>query len=443
MQPNWLQWSIAFAVFLAALDSSITNTLLPVLATTFDVSQERMVQTVFLYQVVLVCLTFPLLQVGEKWGARKLFLIGIGLFGLGAMSCGFSTTYAAFLSGRLIQATGAAAILGLYPTLIKRNVPASELGKWIGISGLLLALGLSFGPSLTALVLQLFAWNYLFFGYFPIVLLVGVALVNLLPTLPTRPTRLYGFQQLFICAGFILFLVGIQWARVPDKGWISVGLLAAGFSLFYALKKWQDRQDVTLFPFVLLQRRAISVSLLSTVLVFSIQSCAYIGLPLILYAQFDFKPTEIGFLISPWPLIGAAISPWAGNLADRWNPNRVSAWGLIGLVVGLLGIALGFDGSNTIWFGISMGICGAGFGLFQIPNIKSVMANTPDELAGKASGLLSVARVIGQALGSLLVASFILFFDYAQWFGLYLLAGIIASFTAALLFLGTSPTLKK
>ena len=143
-----------------------------------------------------------------------------------------------------------------------------------------------------------------------------------------------------------------------------------------------------------------------SLLSYSTQLLAYVSLPFYFHNVLNRNVVEIGMLLTAWPLATMLTSLVAGELIKKYEPNLVAFTGLLLLLIGtLLMTWLPVQPSNMqiLW---RIAICGFGFGLFQSPNNFLIMTSVPHENSGIASGLLGSSRLIGQIIGSVLVAFF-------------------------------------
>jgi DHA2 family multidrug resistance protein-like MFS transporter len=113
---------------------------------------------------------------------------------------------------------------------------------------------------------------------------------------------------------------------------------------------------------------------------------------------------ETGFLMTPWPAVVALMAPIAGRLSDHYSPGLLGGGGLLVLCGGMASLALLPPNPGIMEITWRLVLCGAGFGLFQSPNLRALMGSAPPERSGGASGIVASARLLGQSIGAALVA---------------------------------------
>ena len=166
----------------------------------------------------------------------------------------------------------------------------------------------------------------------------------------------------------------------------------------------QLRLPAPLLPLDLLRRPVFALSLATSISSFAAQSLALVALPFFLEDTLRRSETATGLLMTPWPLGTALIAPVAGRLADRFVPGLLGSAGLLVMGAGLVLVAgdVGDPGTaSLVW---RLAICGLGFGLFQSPNNRLIIGSAPPERSGGAAGLQSSGRLIGQSMGTALMA---------------------------------------
>ncbi len=153
----------------------------------------------------------------------------------------------------------------------------------------------------------------------------------------------------------------------------------------------------------------------------------FVSLPFLLRNGFGMSQVETGFLMTPWPLVIVFVAPLAGMLADRYSAGLLGGIGLAILTVGLILLETVGAHPGAFDIGWRMAVCRLGFGMFQTPNNRQIIASAPRHRSGGASGMLGTARLTGQTFGAVLVA---LIFGVAPQRGPLVAIGVAAAFAA-------------
>ena len=184
--------------------------------------------------------------------------------------------------------------------------------------------------------------------------------------------------------------------------WLSVSLLSAVLFL-----QRQRRARHPLLPLSLFAERRFTLAVTASGLAFVGQGLAFVALSFLYQQEMGFTPLETAWMFTPWPLAIMLVGPVAGQLADKVNPSLLSSAGLVVLLLGFAALAgLQADAGvlDSLW---RTALCGLGFGLFQPPNNREMMASVPEARSARASGVMSTTRTVGQALGVALVGGFL------------------------------------
>jgi DHA2 family multidrug resistance protein-like MFS transporter len=171
-----------------------------------------------------------------------------------------------------------------------------------------------------------------------------------------------------------------------------------------ALLRHERESSAPMLPVDLFRRPMFSLSAMTSMCSFTTQGLALVALPFYFQDVLHRDPVETGFLMTPWAVVVAAIAPIAGRLSDRHAPGLLGGIGLTVLALGMASLALLPAQPGALDIIVRMAVCGAGFGLFQSPNLKALMSSAPPERAGGASGVIAMARLLGQTSGAALVA---------------------------------------
>jgi DHA2 family multidrug resistance protein-like MFS transporter len=396
--------ALAMATGMSVLDGNIVNVALPSIAHTLAISPANSIWIVNAFQLAVTISLLPLSALGDTIGYRRVYIPGLALFTIASFACAFAPSLAALTLARLVQGFGAAGIMSVNIALVRFIYPSSRLGQGVGNMAVMVAVSSAGSPTVAAAILSVASWRWLFLVNVPIGL---VALLVSMRTLPETPRSKRSLDPLSIALNaltFGLLIAGVDGLSQPSGSGRAIGELigAAFFGLIFVRR--QLRQTAPLLPVDLLKRPIFSLSLCTSISSFAAQSLALVALPFYFEYALGRSETATGLLMTPWPLATALIAPISGRLADRLRPGLLGSVGLLTLGIGLAFVALQLGDTSVPSLVWRLAICGLGFGFFQAPNNRLIIGSAPPDRSGGASGLQSVGRLMGQSLGTALLA---------------------------------------
>jgi DHA2 family multidrug resistance protein-like MFS transporter len=406
-QRNWAILTIALGLVMAVMDGAIANVALPTIARDLDASPAFSIWIVNGYQLAITISLLPLASLGEIIGYRRVYLAGLALFTLASLFCALSHTLLLLTVARIVQGFGAAGIMSVNAALVRFTYPRALLGRGIGINALVVAISAAVGPTVAAGILAVGTWPFLFAVNIPI----GIAAFALgWRCLPHAPRGSHAFDWQSAVLSAITFGIGI--AAIDSVGhgealYICLAEFAIAAVAGVLLVLRQTHMTSPLLPVDLLRIPIFALSIGTSIASFCGQMLAFVAIPFYLESRFGYSAVQIGLLITPWPIAIMFAAPLAGRLLERYPAGLLGGIGLVLFAAGLGTLALlPADPSiaDVIW---RMALSGAGFGLFQTPNNRTMIAAAPRERSGGASGMLGTARLLGQTTGAALVALFL------------------------------------
>lgn len=434
----WAVAAIALAITMSVLDSTIVNVALPTIARDFRATSAASIWVINAYQLAILLVLLPFASLGEIVGYRRVSQAGLAVFTLASLGCAFAPNLLALSLARVIQGIGAAGIMSVNGALVRHTYPHRYLGRAVGINAFVVASAAAIGPTVASAVLAVAHWRWLFGINVPIgVAALAIALCAL-PDSERTPRRL-NFVGAALYAGTVgLVLSGLQTLAHRAAAWLALLEIGSGALLAWLLARHERPRAAPIIPFDLLGIRIFRLSLATSVCSFTAQMAALVALPFEIQ-RLGHSAVETGLYITPWPLALAFVAPLAGRLADRYPAGLLGGAGLFTLASGLCLLSLypmGGDAAGLVW---RMALCGAGFGLFQAPNNRTIMGSAPRRRSGAAGGMLAAARLIGQSIGAAAVA--ILFRAYGDEGSNYalMLAALLALAGAGLSLLRLAP----
>jgi EmrB/QacA subfamily drug resistance transporter len=403
-------WTFAItsiALFMVTLDNLVVTTAIPVIRTDLDASLESLEWTVNAYTLTFAVLLLTGAALGDRFGRRRVFAIGVSIFTLGSIAAALAPSVELLNAARAVQGLGGAIVMPLTLTILSAAVPPERrglaLGAWGGISGLAVA----FGPLVGGAVVEGISWQWIFWLNVPIgLLLVPLGLRQL--------NESYGPSGRLDLPGLALAsagLFGIVWGLVRGnaEGWTSaeiVGSLGIGALLLSAFVAWELRTAHPMLPLRFFRNSAFALA--NTASLFM-----YFGMfgSIFLLAQFfqtvqGYSALDSGLRILPWTLAPMFIAPLAGALSDR-IPGKL-----------IIGVGLSLQAAALAWMGLitepdtsysqlvaPFVIAGVGMALFFAPVANIVLSAVRPQEEGQASGANNAIRELGGVFGVAVLAS--------------------------------------
>ena len=396
----WAMLALSIALTMAVLDGAIANIALPTITRELSTEPSRAIWVVNAYQLAVTVSLLPLASLGELYGYRRVFIGGLLVFTLGSLACAYSGSLDTLVLSRVVQGFGGAGVMAVNNALVRFIFSRRRLGSGVGINALVAATSAAVGPTVAAAILSVAAWQWLFLINVPIGAVALLVAIRALPATPRAGHRFDWLSALLSAGLFGLLMIGID--NLRGLSW-SVPVELAGALIFGGL--FVFRQSLLPYPMLavgLFKRPVFALSVVTSVCSFAAAMLALVTLPFFIEEVLGRSAVETGLLITPWPVAVGITAPLAGRLADRYPAGILGGIGLALLTAGLLSLAFlpaHPAAMDTVW---RMALCGIGFGFFQSPNNRTILASAPAERAGSASGILASARLVGQTFGAAL-----------------------------------------
>jgi EmrB/QacA subfamily drug resistance transporter len=304
------------------------------------------------------------------------------------------------VASRCLQGLGGAAIFATNVAMITAAFPARERGRALGTNMILVALGISAGPTIGGILTQLGTWRAIFYVNVPIGLVVVPTAWRLLSERRsgTRPPfDLAGAALLAVAFGALT--LGLSFGR--EWGWTSPLLLLTLATAVVALAGAtyvERRHQAPIVDLALLRNRVFALGNASFMLAMLALFAVAFLLPFYYEELRGFNALESGLLLTPYSLTLGVVAPFAGAIADRTGSRWLAPAGLALACFGLL-LLSSLGSATPIGFIVAaLVVAGFGQGIFASPNSRAIMGAAPHDRVGAASGVLATARVMGQSL---------------------------------------------
>ncbi|WLP22035.1 MFS transporter [Raoultella ornithinolytica] len=398
--------TIVLGLAMAVLDGAIANVALPTIATDLNASPAASIWIVNAYQIAIVIALLPLSFLGDMFGYRRIYKIGLALFTLTSLACALSHSLEMLTLARVAQGLGGAALMSVNTALIRLIFPQRFLGRGMGINSFVVAVSSAAGPTIAAAVLSVASWQWLFFINIPLGIVSLILAMRYLPANVGRSkiTRFDLPSAIMNALTFGLLITALSGFAQGQSGRLVLAEVAAMLVIGFFFVRRQLQMPVPLLPIDLLRIPLFSLSICTSVCSFCAQMLALVSLPFFLQSVMGRSEVETGLLLTPWPLATMVMAPLAGYMIEKVHAGLLGAIGLLVMACGLFGLALLPSSPSDLDIIWRMALCGAGFGLFQSPNNHTIVSSAPAQRSGGASGMLGTARLLGQSTGAALVA---------------------------------------
>ncbi len=391
----------ALPMFMASLNNLVVTNSLPLIGRDMAASETNLQWVVNGYVLAFAGLMLTGAALGDRFGRRRVFLWGIGVFALGSIACAFSPAVFLLIPARVLQGVGAAAMLPLSLTLVTASVPAERRGAAIGLWGGVNGLGVALGPLVGGLVANLFSWQGIFYINVAVALVAVPLLLRFVPESRGRDSELDLLGMVLVTAAVVFLVLAI--VRTSREGWTSshvLVLFACVVVLLVLFLVWERRAPHPLLPLRFYRNRAFVLSNVVSLTMFFGMFGAIFLMTQYLQGPLDLSALTAGVWTLPWTASPMLLAPVAGMVAGRLGTGRLMAAGLAVQAGALAWLALVADVyvpySRIV---AALALAGIGMGLVLAPNALAVFGSVADDEHGKASGANNTLREIGGALG--------------------------------------------
>jgi EmrB/QacA subfamily drug resistance transporter len=396
--------------FMILLDTTIVVTALPRMMTKLDADLN---EGVWITSAYLLTYAVPLLvsgRLGDRFGAKNIFMIGLVLFVGSSLWCGLSPTVGWLIAARAVQGLGAALLSPQSMTLITRMFPPERRGAPMAIWGATAGVATLAGPLLGGVLVDALGWEWIFFVNLPVGVLCFIMVAVWVPKLPVHSHHFDLFGVFLSAAGMFLVVFGIQqgesrnWGTLwgPFTAW---EFILTGIVVLCIFVWWQAHSKEPLLPLGLFRSR--NVALANVTATCMGMAVTTFGLPVVLYLQTveGFTPTQAALCMAPMSVVSILVAPLAGSLVSRVDSKWMAAPGFAVFSAGMFAAAwCVHHQSPLIWLLLASAVMGVGSAAVW-PSIS--LTNNRDLTqadAGAGSGVFNTTRQVGAVIGSAVIA---------------------------------------
>ena len=399
-------WALCLGFFMILVDSTIVSVATPTIGRDLHAGENAVLWVTSAY---LLAYAVPLLitgRLGDRFGAKNLYLIGLTIFTIASAWCGFTDSIEQLITARVVQGLGASMMAPQTMAVITRVFPATKRGQAMGAWGAVAGVAMLVGPILGGVLVDGLGWAWIFFINVPVGVIGFALAVYLVPTLPTHSHRFDIPGVVLSAIGMFLLVFGIQEGQTYNWDAAVWGLIVAGVLVMVAFVYWQRRNTrEPLVPLSLFRDRNFSLANVAiTTVGFAIIAMSF---PIMFYAQEveGLSPTRSALLLIPMAVLSGVLAPFVGKLSDRVHPRYVAGIGLLCFPVSLAWMAAVMSPHQAIWqLELPVALLGIANGFMWSPLSTTATRNLPMSQAGAGSGIYNTTRQIGAVLGTAAIA---------------------------------------
>ena len=412
--PDPRRWlgllALSISVMTVIMTSTSVNLALPSLSGSFGVSVASLTWVLDAYTLAMGALTLPGGILGDIFGRRRVYLLGLGLFSAGAVCASAAPDLGVLIAARVVMGVGAAMVmpgtLSLISAMFQGRERATAIGLWGGMNGI----GLALGPLVGGVLVEYVDWRAVFWINVPLVLVALVMVPRYVPIVPPRSSwRHFDLRGAVTITAALSSLI-VALIQGQTWGWSAPATLAC-FALAGALLAafvWiEHRAAHPMLPLRLYRSRTFCAANASAVaLMLGVLSCFFF-LSLFLQGVLNYSGVRTGLAYLPMAIFMAGLAPLAGRFSARFGPRLPILVGLGGSTVGIFWMSLAPDHATYASLAGGLALIGLGMGLASPAISNAAVSSVSPALAGAASGMNNMARQVGGAIGvALLTAIF-------------------------------------
>jgi EmrB/QacA subfamily drug resistance transporter len=399
--------------FMILLDTTIVNVAIPAMSAGLNTTLDQILWVLNAYILVYAVLLITAGRLGDRYGQRNLFVIGLVIFTLASALCGLSQDANQLIAARVLQGVGAGVLtpqtLAILTTLFPPERRGAAFGIWGGVAGLATVAG----PTLGGAIVTYATWRWIFFVNVPIGIAAIIASFAIIPDL--RPGRRHGWDfvgVILVTAGLFGVIFGLiegqrfNWGEISSYVITIPEVIVGGVVLLALFVVWERFQSEPLVPLSLFEERNFAVAnWVAAAISFGMLS---LFLPIVIYLQSvrGFSALMAGLTFAPMSVVSMIVAPFAGRMADRIGGKYILMTGITVFAIGFAAVTL-VAGPDSTWinFLVPAMVAGAGMGMTFAPMTTVAMRNISPRMAGAASGVLNTTRQLGAAIGSAVVGA--------------------------------------
>ncbi|MBW3633101.1 MAG: DHA2 family efflux MFS transporter permease subunit [Chloroflexi bacterium] len=406
------------AIFMLLLDTTIVNVAQQKIkeGLNTDLSQIQWILDSYILAFAVLILSFG--RIGDIFGRKKMFVVGMAVFTAASGLCGISSWVAdlagipgatALIGARVLQGIGGALMMPQTLSLITVAFPPQQRGAAMGVWGSVVALGAVLGPLVGGYIVTNYPWEWVFLINIPVGIVAILATLSIVPESrdPLASGKLDWGGLIFSATAIFALVYAL--IEGPKFGWVSpqtLGLLGFSAAVFVVFVWWERRVPDPMVKLELFGIRNFWVAnVIGTAVPFGLFGI-FFPMTVFLQGALGMTPLEAGLTMMPMSLMLMVVAPISGRLSDRIGARWILTTGLTMVTLGIV-LIMSQLSPTTTWRPLlpALLVTGTGMGMTFAPMTAAAMSQVPPRISGSASGILNTSRNIGQLLGIAVLGS--------------------------------------
>jgi len=400
----------SMSLLMVGLDVTAVNVALPSIDSDLNASISGLQWTVSAYTVVMASFLMFSGSTADRFGRRRILILGLSVFTLGSLMCGLAPSIGFLIAARVLQALGGSMMNPVAMSIITNTfTDPRERAQAIGIWGAAFGLSMALGPIVGGILVTAFDWRAIFMINIPVGFIAVMLILRYVPESRAAKARRFDpiGQSLMIV---LLAAVTFGIIEAPKLGWTSPVILgsfiASGLALL-AILFYEPRRDEPLIDLRFFRSVPFSAAVVILISAFAAFGGFLFLSTLYLQEVRDFTPIQAGLATVPLALMTVLSSPLSGRLVGRHGPRPSLLIAGVCLVTACAMLTQIGQDTPIAWLIAAYVIFGTGFGFVNTPATNAAVSGMPRAQAGTASAIATTSRQFGQALGVAVVGAIV------------------------------------
>ncbi|MEV0359698.1 DHA2 family efflux MFS transporter permease subunit [Nocardia sp. NPDC050697] len=395
--------------FMILLDMTIVAVANPAI---MEKLNAEITSVIWVTSAYLLTYAVPLLitgRLGDRFGPKNLYLVGLTVFTAASLWCGLSGTIGMLIAARAAQGIGAALMTPQTMAVITRTFAPDKRGAAMGLWGGVAGLATLVGPILGGVLVDGLGWEWIFFVNVPVGIIAFALAVWLVPALPTNRHRFDIPGVVLSAIGMFLLVFGIQEGNTRDWDWLIWTMIGGGLVVL-AFFLWNQSRNTgePLVPLGLFKDRNFAFSNLAIAAMGAAVTAFMVPAYFYLQAVRELSPTRSALIFAPMAIATGILAPVIGRFSDRLHPRVVPTIGFSLFAVALFWVAaIMTPDSPLILFMVAGVLAGFSNACIWAPLASTATHNLPVQQAGAGAGIYNTTRQVGSVLGSAAISALI------------------------------------